>query len=315
MPRTSQGKLVTEASKVFQKADDNWRAGQYEDARKNYEKAASLYHEKEDDEGEAFVLARLGELLLSLENYKQAEKTLQAAGALVADKDFAQNTYGEILIKLAKVYTSQNELQKAKETLWNAKKILENVGNPDLLGDVCDQEAYVFLIENNEKEALKAYQKAAEYYKADHVSLKEASVLRAIARIEIKNKNYDYAHDVLERCRDLYRENGDLLGEASALLAIGCLRYVIKDIEKARKALMKSVYLYGKVSHHYAEAEALLYLARVESCNREKGDFERAKAHYKRSVELFDFMGNDMMKTMVLEEYYNFLNRINGAGL
>ncbi|MFR8207190.1 MAG: tetratricopeptide repeat protein [Alphaproteobacteria bacterium] len=97
------------------------------------------------------------------------------------------------------------------------------------------------------------------------ISLKEASTLRAIARIQMKNKEYDEAHDVLERCRDLYRENGDLLGEASALSAIGCLRYIIRDIANARKALMKSVYLYGKVSHHYAEAESLLYLARSRS--------------------------------------------------
>lgn len=116
----------------------------------------------------------------------------------------------------------------------------------------------------------------------------------------------------MERCRDLYRENGDLLGEASALSAIGCLRYIIRDIANARKALMKSVYLYGKVSHHYAEAESLLYLARVEAFDKSRGDFERAKAHYKRSIELFDFMGNETMKSAVLDEYYNFLNRING---
>ena len=126
----------------------------------------------------------------------------------------------------------------------------------------------------------------------------------------MKNKNYDVAHDLLEKCRNLYRENGDLLGEASALSAIGCLRYIIRDIENARKALMKSVYLYGKVAHHFAEAESLLYLARVEAYDKEHGDFDRAKAHYKRSIELFDFLGNDDMKKTVLDEYYNFLNRI-----
>ena len=314
MPRTSQGKLVTEASRVFQKADDYWRNGSYDEARTNYGKAAGLYHEKDDVEGEAFVLARLGELELSLEHYKESEKALLAAAELVADKDFAQNTYGEILIKQSKLYTSNGEPSKALKVLQKARKVLEEIHHLDLLGDSYDQEAYIYLMDNRDKDALKAYTKAAEYYRQDNVSLKEASVLRAIARIEIKNKNYDVAHDVLERCRDLYRENGDLLGEASALSAIGCLRYVIKDIEKARKALMKSVYLYGKVSHHFAEAEALLFLARVEAFNREKGDFERAQTHYKRSVELFDFMGNEMMKSMVLEEYHNFLNRINVAG-
>ena len=81
-------------------------------------------------------------------------------------------------------------------------------------------------------------------------------------------------------------------------------------LTNARKALMKSVYLYGKVEHHFAEAEALLYLARVEAFDSEKGDWERAKMHYKKAIELFDFLQNDVMKNVVLNEYYDFLNRM-----
>lgn len=312
MPRTIKGKFVTEASRIFQQGDDFWYAGQYDEAKEAYEKAAALYRENQDAEGEAFVLSRLGELLLSLDDYPGAEKALLAAVELTRDADFAQNTYGEVLIKLAKLETGRGQPLKALHYLEQAKEILERIDNRNLLGDAFDQEAYVHLLEGRDDAALKAYEKAAEMYRNDGVSLKEASVLRAIARIEMKNKSYDEAHDILERCRDLYRENGDLLGEASALSAIGCLRYIIRDIEKARKALMKAVYLYGRAAHHYAEAESLLYLARVEALDKERGDFERAKAHYKRSIELFDFLGNDTMKNSVLEEYHNFLNRLVG---
>ena len=199
---------------------------------------------------------------------------------------------------------------EAIATVRRAQEVLGAIDNRDLLGDAYDHEAYVYLMLNRENDAVGAYRKAADLFEQDGNSLKEASTLRAIARIEMKNKNYDVAHDLLEKCRNLYRENGDLLGEASALSAIGCLRYIIRDIENARKALMKSVYLYGKVAHHFAEAESLLYLARVEAYDKEHGDFDRAKAHYKRSIELFDFLGNDDMKKAVLDEYYNFLNRI-----
>lgn len=313
MPRTSQGKFVTEASKVFQDADDFWHAGAYDEARTNYEKAAALYHDSGDGEGEAFALSRLGELEISLDDFERAERALLAATELTRDLDYAQNTYGEVLIKLSKLEAARGQFLKAGHYIFEAKKALEHIGNRDLLGDAYDQEAYVALLENDDVRALKAYEKAATLFREDGVSLKEASTLRAIARIEMKNRNYDRAHEVLEHCRDLYRENGDLLGEASALSAIGCLRYIIRDIANARKALMKSVYLYGKVSHHYAEAESLLYLARVEAVDQERGDFERAKAHYKRSIELFDFMGNETMKHAVLEEYHNFLNRIAGC--
>lgn len=314
MPRTIEGKYVTEASKTFQNGDDAWRRGSYDEARKFYEKAASLYHEKKDIEGEAFVLARLGELELSLDDFDRSRKSLMAAAELVKNEQFGQNTYADALIKLSKTEAAAGNLEKALFQIKIAQEIASSIGNKDLEGDAYDHEAFIFLMKNQEKEALKAYETAADLYRKEGISLKEASVLRAMARIEMKNRNFDRAHDLLEHCRDLYRENGDLLGEASALSAIGSLRYVIRDIENARKALMKSVYLYGKVSHHFAEAEALLYLARVEAFDKENGDYERAKAHYKRSIDLFDFLQNEAMKKAVLEEYHNFLNRVACEG-
>ncbi len=312
MPRTVDGKYVTEASKIFQEGDDFWHAGSYDEAGAAYEKSAALYHEKHDAEGEAFALSRLGELEISLNNYERAEKALLSAIELTRDLELAQNTYGEVLIKLSKLETERGQPLKALQYIKQAHDALAAIDNRDLQGDAFDQEGYIYLLDGREEDALKAYKKAAQMYRKDGVSLKEASTLRAIARIQMKRREYDEAHEVLERCRDLYRENGDLLGEASALSAIGCLRYIIRDIANARKALMKSVYLYGKVSHHYAEAESLLYLARVEAIDKEQGDWERAKAHYKRAIELFDFLGNDTMKNSVLEEYNNFLNRILG---
>ncbi len=310
MPRTSQGKYVTQASQVFQEGDNFWHAGKYDEARSCYEKSAGLYDEKNDVEGEAFALSRLGELELSLENYEASAKALNASIELVKNFIDGQNTYGDALIKLSKVHLAEGNTSDAIAIIRRAEEVLSAIDNRDLLGDAYDHEAYIYLMLNRENDALQAYRKAADLFEQDRNSLKEASTLRAIARIEMKNKNYDVAHDLLEKCRNLYRENGDLLGEASALSAIGCLRYIIRDIANARKALMKSVYLYGKVSHHFAEAESLLYLARVEAYDREQGDFDRARAHYKRSIELFDFLGNEDMKKAVLDEYYNFLNRI-----
>ena len=313
MPRTTHGKFVTKSAQIFQDADDAWKDGNYDLAKIKYKESAKLYHDDQDEEGEGFALLRLSELYLSLDEYDNAEKTLDAAVGLVKYLDFAQNTYGEILIQQAKVNVAKLEFDKALNSLNDAKDVLEHIGNGNLLGDVYDMEAYVYVMKCEYNMALKAYRKAVEYYRKDGISLKEASVLRAIARVEMKNKNYDVAHDILEKCRMLYRENGDILGEASALSAIGCLRYIIKDIFNARKALMKSVYLYGKVAHHYAEAESLLYLARVEAFNQEQGDFERAKKHYRRSLELFEFLENDAMKDVVKNEYHNFLNRVNAA--
>lgn len=310
MPGTKRGKYETEAAKLFQLGDDFWREHDYDEARTSYEKAIGAYSQTEDVEGESFALARLGELELSLDNYDRALMALDSALEVIKNESDLENTRGDIFLKLSKVFLAKGDNGKALTMVNSAQKIFDAVGNSNALGDAYDQEAYIHMTQNKEKEALEAYKKAAMSFKVGFISLKEAASLRAIARLQMKNKNYDEAHDILERCRKLYRENGDLLGEASVLSAIGTLRFIIKDIENSRKALMKSVYLYGKAAHHFAEAEALLYLARVEASDKELGDYERARAHYKRSIDLFSFLNNEVMKEAVLQEYHNFLARI-----
>ena len=83
MPRTSQGKYVTKSAEVFQEGDDAWKDGLYDLAKKKYINAAKLYHDDKDEEGEAFALSRLGELQLSLDEYEEAAKSLDAAAELV----------------------------------------------------------------------------------------------------------------------------------------------------------------------------------------------------------------------------------------
>ena len=302
-------KYVNQGEVIAQKGDDAWKTGLYDEARTFYGQAAKFFHDNEDHQGQAMVLSRLGELELSLENFEAAEKDLNAGAELVKHELDAETVLADAYIKKTKLYIALYDLDNAHKIIKKAQDALENGGSRSLLGDAYDQEAYIFLLKGDDKSALKTYQKAADIFNQEGIGLKEASVLRAMARIAMKLKIYDKAHDWLESCRALYRENGDILGEASALSAIGSLRFLIGDIENARKALMKSVYLYGKAEHHFAEAEALLYLARVEASDAEKGDFARAKTHYKKSIELYDFLQNDTMKIAVLEEYNNFLKR------
>ena len=143
MPRTKQGKYVTEASKTFHEGDDFWKQGNYDEARSKYAKAAELYDKKDDPQGEAFVLTRLGELELSLDNFDKAEKALKAAAELVADLVDGSITHGDILIRLSKVYAAAEEYDEAVKTLYQAREILADAGSRDLLGEAYDQEAYI----------------------------------------------------------------------------------------------------------------------------------------------------------------------------
>ena len=298
------------AKELFQTGNAAWKSGKYEEAKISYNRAARIFLKVEDLESMAMVSTRLGDMELSLGNYKEARVSLVFAISYIENIDYAKGVYIEALIRLAKVYFAQGDDKQALKYLSQAQKVANESGNAELAGEAFDVEAEIYLTAGKEDDALKAYQKAVNRYEQQRSEMKQAATLRAMARIEMSRKNYDTAHDILEKSRVLYRELGDFLGEASVLSAIGSLRYIIKDIENARKALMKAVHLYGKVSHHFAEAEALLYLARVESFDRASGDFDRAKSHYKKSAELFGFLGNDIMVKAVTSEYEEFLKKM-----
>lgn len=165
-----------------------WHGGQYDEARKKYLYAADLYHKTGDTEGEAFVYSRLGELELSLDNYKEAEKALRQSTALVENYIDGQNTYGEALIKLSKVQTASGEDEKALQTIKKAQEVTAATDNKNLLGDAYEQEAYICLLNNKEQQALEKYRLAADLFNQDGTTLKEAATLRAMARLEMKFK-------------------------------------------------------------------------------------------------------------------------------
>ncbi len=189
MPRTIEGKYVTEGARVFQEGDDAWLRGDYEAARGKYRDAAKLYRDSGDEEGAAFVYSRLGELELSQYHYDEAATALATALDLIHGRDYAANTYGETLIRFSKVRTAQLNYAAALALIRDAEKVLEETGSKDLGGEAYEHEAYIHLMQENEKEALRAYQAAAEMFESGRVTLKEAAVLRAIARLEMKNKN------------------------------------------------------------------------------------------------------------------------------
>ena len=125
-------------------------------------------------EGEAFVYSRLGELELSLDNYKEAEKALRQSTALVENYIDGQNTYGEALIKLSKVQTASGEDEKALQTIKKAQEVTAATDNKNLLGDAYEQEAYICLLNNKEQQALEKYRLAADLFNQDGTTLKEA---------------------------------------------------------------------------------------------------------------------------------------------
>ena len=143
MSGTTQEKYKSKAAQTFQEGDENWKKGEYDSARQSYEKAAFLYHEDEDFEGEAFVLARLGELELSMEDLDRAEKSLRSAAELVKNLPEGQNTYADSLIKLSKLEASRGDLGKAMEIVRLAQHAAEAINNFDLQGEAFDHEAYI----------------------------------------------------------------------------------------------------------------------------------------------------------------------------
>ncbi len=306
MPKTLNGNYISEAAKNFSQADKFWLKGKHDKARTSYKKSIDLYMRETDIEGRASALNRLGELELSLHEYDGAKMLFSTACTLVKGLPEYQTLYANIVFNKAKLATETNDYKHGLKRVKQAEDIVKATKNNVLWGDILELKSYIYQQQGNEKEALDAMVIASNLYKDARNSIKEASVLRSMARILIKNKDYDTAHDLLERCKILYRENGDLLGEASVLTAIGSLRLKIGDIEKSRKALMKSVALYDKATHAKAKAETLLYLARVEASDKIHGDFHRAKIHYKKAIEIFNFLGNDSLKEKAIDEYYKF---------
>lgn len=125
MPRTSQGKYVTEASKTFQEGDNHWHGGRYDKSRECYLQAARMYHDSGDAEGEAFALSRLGELELSLDDYREAEEALARRRQTGPGSGRAQILTGRRLLNY-KAQTAPGAVRRCAQNYRQAQEVLSH---------------------------------------------------------------------------------------------------------------------------------------------------------------------------------------------
>ncbi len=278
----------TQSSLYLSQAEKFWLEGDFKAARVAFGDARDECLKNGDYPGVAETQMKLGDFERAQGRTEQAKEAYTDALSMLLLEYDAQKLSGELKLKLAQIALEQEEYEETERLLEHAESLFDEVSDAAGLARAAEMRGLIAMTQGDYEKAVPFYARAAELNAAEKNTLKEAVLLRTLARLYMSLNRMDEAHDVLEKSIVHFRENGDLLGEAGALVAVGILRTTIGDYMLAARAFRKAIMLYGKLGHAPGEGEACFYLARLEAMGGSRESLRNAARDYRRSIELLD---------------------------
>jgi CHAT domain-containing protein/predicted negative regulator of RcsB-dependent stress response len=221
----SRALLLQQAVALYNRADDQIRAQDYEGALRDFEQALSLYRKAENRLGEALALFRSGNMREQLEGCQAALPTYQQALPLL--------------------------LRAIPRPGWEGRAWF-SVAN-------CHMQA------GNSREALNHFQHAIPLLEATQQRLQLAGSLSAVGILSKQLGQVPQALDALKRAAPLFHAEGVTLMEAIVYLSLGFVYGSVSDHALARESYEKALSLVQAEDERHLKARINVILGSIAS--------------------------------------------------
>jgi len=210
--------LVSKAEDYFKAAEWDFEAREYADAASNYQKSINVVPTMSG------YLNR-GICLFYVSDFRQAEDAF-ISGVQIARKKGNRNLEGAFLNNIGLVYSNQGKLEEALKYHKAALEIDKQIGNPLGQANTLGNIGIVYFNRGKLEEALKYHQAALEIDKQIGNPLGQASDLNNIGIVYFNRGKLEEALKYHQAALDLHKQIGNPLGQASDLGNIGNVYFI-----------------------------------------------------------------------------------------
>jgi tetratricopeptide (TPR) repeat protein len=268
--------------------------GRLDRASAHLDAALALFQDAEDERGVASTLDDVGKLHWLRGDYPKAleftEKALAMRRKLADRRSIALS-----LNNLGLVYQDSAQPLRALDAFEQALKIRREIG--DLLG-VSISLNNLGTVAQDQKDDLKAlvlFTEALDVAKETGDRNRIALVLTNLGETYDRLGDADRAIGFLKQAEDIADELGDKVGLGEAVRALGKAYLAQREFTKARECTARAVAIFTEVESKVQLGVALRSLGDVTASGSAGGaGIREAAAHYKRSVTIFEEVGNEV---------------------
>jgi tetratricopeptide (TPR) repeat protein len=267
-----------------ERAEARRSTSQWGEARADIERALALAREAGFEEGEAVVLQTFGLLLRLLGKPKDAQAVLEQALERVRALGLVREE-GLVLGNLGVVNLHLGNTEEARANIDEAIERFRDVGDRRSEGVQVGNLGVLHRRLGNLDRTRELYAEALEIHGETGDRRREGVMLGNLGVLQYHLGDLGSAFDLYDRSLTVAREVGDRLTEATALANIGLVYTELSQYDDALGLFHQALALNRDAGERSGEGCDAGFLGALHHL---QGDLEKARDHYRRSLELLD---------------------------
>jgi tetratricopeptide (TPR) repeat protein len=256
---------------------------EYEAAQGAIRQALAEAHRRQDREGEARALARLGLVAWSQGDYESAERAYTQGLAALGDEERFRDEEAELRRGLGLVYRQQGKYEEAEAQFQRDLALSQLLGNRPGEARALNMLGHVEFQRRNIDSALSYYRQAQHLYEAVGDQAGVGSCLFSLGQGLIASGAYAKADALLRKAMQIYERINDRWWQLSIWNELGVVYLVVGKYEEAQSCLQNGLELSRVIGDESGEAYLLCNLGQVQ---RELGNLQEAEATLHAALHL-----------------------------
>ncbi len=281
--------------------------GRLDEAMRHLGTGQALFVNAEDERGVASSIDDIGKVHWMRGNYEAAEQFMTRALDMrrqIGDPRSLALSFNN----LGLVYQDSGRFHEAQQMLQEALLLRREVGDRPGIAQTLNNLGTIHQDDGDHARAVELYEEALAVARAVGDRMRQAIILTNLGETQYRTQKPAEAIETLKQAEEVSSSLGDRILEGEILRGLAKAHMLIHDFGVARDYIARSIELFEQARGKPFLGVALRTLGEIAAAAGWGGeDHDRARAAFRKSIELFEELGNDIELATSLERYADFL--------
>ncbi|MGE0792159.1 MAG: tetratricopeptide repeat protein [Sandaracinaceae bacterium] len=286
--------------------------GQLEEAMRNLGTGHALFDAAGDQRGVASSLDDVGKVHWMRGAYESAESFMRR-GLDLRREIGDERSIALSLNNLGLVYQDSGRFENALASFNEALSLRRKIGDAAGMAQTLNNLGTIYQDNEHHEKATELWNEALEYARMVGDRMREAVILTNLGESGYRQGRPDEAIETLKKAEEISAHLGDRILEAEILRGLAKAHMLRRDHAAAKDYVARALALFEKAKSKPFVGTTLRTLAEIESAQNDPEALTRAETAFRKSLAIFEEVGNDVELAKTCEAFSEFLERTAGS--